>query len=254
MHYRSIALAVSLLTIGAAQSKASITMTLVGGNYTLPNSATVVAEGTLFQLIDLGANGVFDQINLLDGNTSATGQWVSGDDVLITATYIGSTDYATLGGFDLIPGNTPDFPGFIDRSFQANIVQGTKLGIRWFPGLTAANYYLPGSITLASGQAYGQFTRQTDRASDIGGVASLYDPNVASEYTGVKNGGVAWVAPANGATISLDPFATATYGGADSATVGQANLTVLPPVPEPGTVGLALLGTAGLFGLRRRRS
>jgi len=256
MHYRSLALAVSLLTIGAAQSKASITMTLVGGNYTNANGASVVPEGTLFQLIDLGPNGVLDQLTLLDGNTSATGQWVSGDDVLITAAYLGTNpppDYPTLGGFDLIPGNTPDFPGFIDRSFQGNISQGTKLGIRWFPGLTAAQYYLPGSITLAAGQSYGQFTRQADRANDIGGVASLYDPNVANEYTGVKNGGVSWVAPASGFTIGLDPFATSTYGGVDPATVGQANFTV-GPVPEPATLGLALLGAAGLFGLRRRRS
>jgi len=157
------------------------------------------------------------------------------------------------GAFDLIPGNTPDFPGFIDRTFQGDIPQGTKLGIRWFPGLTASQYYLPGSITLAGGQSYGQFTRQADHNGDNGGLLTLYDPNVANEYSGLKNGGPSlWIAPASGGTIGLDPFATATYGGVDPATVGQANLTV-QPTPEPATMGLALFGAAGLLTLRRRR-
>ena len=247
MQYRHLVLAASALAVTALSAQASIAINLLSGIYR-DQAGSPVAEGTLFQLVNLGADGIFNDISLSDGNISATGQWVSGDDALITASYLGSaqgaSDYATLGGFDLVRGNVPDFPGFLNRTFFANISElpgGTKIGIRWFPGLTAANYYLPGSITLASGQRYGQFTRQNDPIA----TGPLYDGSV--------NGGDLWISPAaDGADATFDPFLSE-QGGNESTALGQASKTI-PAVPEPATAVLALFGAAGLFTLRRRRS
>lgn len=237
MQYRHLTVAAALLTAITPSSHASITMNLTAGTFFNANGTTPVVEGTLFQFIDLGPNGIFDPISLGDGNTSQLGQWVSGDDKLITAIYQGNTEgYTSLAAFDLGTTSNPHFgPGQLDRQFKfdgiTELPTGTKFGIRWFPTLTATTYYLPGSITLQGNEPYGQFTRQSSPV----------------------NGGSLWVVP-NDPTLSFgpDPLGTSDFFGADPDTAGKASLTVIP-APEPATLGLAFLGGIGLLALRRRR-
>src|SRR5205085_130714 len=106
--------------------------------------------------------------------------------------------------FDLAYG--ADTAGELGRSFTFNtglLVFGTKLGIRWFPGLLATQFSsLSGPVF---GQAYGQFSRQT---------APMW-------------GGTVWVDPADGASVSFDPLVTNSYlnGGFanDSMAGGEAD-------------------------------
>ena len=237
MQYRYLAAAAALLSVVTSSSHASITMNLGAGVFFKANGTTPVDEGTLFQLIDLGPNGVFDPIDLRDGNISQLGQWVSGDDKLITATYQSTPDYASLAAFDLGSGNSPHFgAGQMDRQIKfdglTELLTGTHFGIRWFPTLTADDYYHLGSITLLGGEPYGQFTRQSNPL----------------------NNGSLWIVP-NDPTFSFgpDPLGTPGFGGADPDSAGKAGLTVISNVPEPATAGLALLGGFAVLGLRRRR-
>lgn len=238
---RNLTLAATILGLITIPVHGSITMTLIAGTFTNSNGNTPVAEGTLFQLVNLGADAVFNPIALFDGDNSPSGQWVSGDDTLITAAYLGKyADYGTLGGFDLTVGTVPDAPGVLNRTFTANIPVGTKFGLRWFPGLTAANYYLPGGITLSPNQSYGQFTRQDDPIAN----GPLYD--------GPIHGAENWVVPADGQTIALDGLVTISAGGGEANFIGQAIQNM--PIPEPASLGVTLLGAASLLGRHRRRS
>jgi hypothetical protein len=195
-----------------------------------------IQDGVLFQLVNLGPNGVFDPINVADGDINGLQQWVSGDDSVINDPF-GTPEYATLAAFDSQDGNQvgPATDGRINRSFIFIASTGTKFGIRWFPGLAAANF---GSITLSGGQTYGQFTRQDD-------------PLVSGPlYDGAINGLDLWVYPAsNEASIQLDKLRTVDNSGADALTTGRATNVV---IPEPATTSLAVFGLAAL-GIRRRR-
>lgn len=230
---KSLAAAAALLAVSAT-SHASIVIQFTGRTIADDLGAAVPA-GTLFQLVSLGGDGIFNQINLSDGNASALGQWVSGDDTLITAQFVtfdGVSNVAgdyTAAGFDLAFGT--DTPGRLIRQmeFDTNVIaSGTKLGIRWFPGLTAEQYKT-GNLTLASGQHYGEFTRQSNP----------------------QQGGALWVAPGDGGNVQFDSLRTTNLsGGTDPVSAGMATLTV---VPEPAALGLALMGAMGVFALRRRR-
>jgi len=231
---RSYLSLLSLLALGAT-SQASIVIAF-SARTAADAAGTPLVAGTLVQLVNLGADGVFNQITLADGNVSALGQWVSGDDTLINVAYLNpggaAGDFASAAAFDLANGND-SIAGRISHQFEFDfntIPTGAKLGIRWFPGLQATNYYLPGSITLAAGQPYGEFTRQSTPL----------------------NGGDLWVFPGDLGNVTFDGLKTPDIGGLDSANSAKASNVVL--APEPGTAALALLGAAGFFGLRRRRS
>jgi hypothetical protein len=213
-------------------AEATITINIFAGDLRGADGTTLLAQGTLLQLINLGADGVFNQIRLDDGNISSTGQWVSGDDTLLNVPYlIGNNpgDFSSAAAFDLAAGTDPT-TGIVDRGFRfqiADVTPGTKIGIRWFPGLQASNF---ASITLAAGQRYGEFTRQANP----------------------KYGGVVWVIGNDGATDNFDALATTAITGQDNVSAAGSPNAVL--VPEPAAIGMSLIGAAGLALLRRRRA
>jgi len=223
-------LALSLLALSAA-SHASIVISFAARTVT-DQSGNPLPAGTLVQLVNLGADGVFNQISIADGNTSQLGQWVSGDDTLVTASFLNSGsaagDFPSAAAFDLV--NGPDLTlGRISRQMEfalGDIPTGAKLGIRWFPGLQATDF---NSITLAYNQPYGEFTRQSN---------PLY-------------GGTTWVFPSDSANVTFDNLKTPDQvGGLDPAAAGMANQ--LNVIPEPTVGALAGFGVLSLLARRRR--
>jgi hypothetical protein len=200
------------------------------------NGTTAVAQGVLIQLVNLGNDGVFNPITLAD-DVSGLAQWVSGDDSLLNVSFIGTPnvvgDFTSTNAFDLAAQAVDPVNGDMDRiiTLSASIPQGTKIGIRWFPGLLAADF---ATITLQMGQRYGEFTRQSNPL----------------------HGGSVWQLPIDpsgpvGNTVSFDSLAATDIGGLDATSARNANFTV---IPEPAAIGLSLLGAAGLSMLRRRRA
>jgi hypothetical protein len=227
----------ALVAVSAGSASASIVINVAGANLTTSGGTNVVA-GTLLQLVNLGPNGVFDVIDVADGSGTGLARWTSGDDSVVNVVFqttVGQTvvpgDFTSTKAFDLEFG-VDSTPGLFSRTFQLEfgaIATGAKLGIRWFPGLAATDF---DSITLAIGQSYGQFTRQS--------------PDT------LRANGTYWVMPGDGAQESFDSMLTQSFNGGtgDPDTVGRASLTV---VPEPAAIGLSLLGAAGLAFMRRRR-
>lgn len=197
--------------------------------------------GTLIQLVNLGANGVFDPI-LLNDDVTGLNRWVSGDDTVLNLVYQnGFTDPPTAGdspstaAFDLNASTGTTGQLFRRFVFGDNLVpEGTKIGIRWFPDLAAADF---STTTLQDGQWYGQFTRQT---------GLLYE---GSHNTSPW----AWPSEDPSPNITLDLLRTVDNAptGLDPVTAGYAQFQVI--IPEPATIGLSLMGAIGLLGFRRRR-
>ena len=218
----------------AAQSTAlaSITINIYAGSLRNASGSANVAQGTLIQLINLGNDG-FNPININDGSSSGLAQWVSGNDAVIAAAFVNPAagDFTTGAAFDLTAGADPT-TGILNRAFRfeiADVPAGTNIGIRWFPGILAANF---ATTTLVPGQAYGQFTRAA---------------------SALHNGSV-WISPSDGGTLTFDALSTQNNpegAGSDPNSAGFASFTV---VPEPAAIGLSLLGAVGLATLRRRRS
>ena len=170
----------------------------IGMGDVLDNQGQKIATTGLFQLVCLGANGVFDPI--------PPGAWVGGDDTVVGEAFANSDGWISAAAFDLANGTGA--PGQFTRQFTfkvgAGIKPGDKLGIRWFPTVTAAN-----SATTApvAGMPYGQFTRQS---------SPLY-------------GGSVWVVPAAGGLVSFDPLLTISYdpaNGKDPNSAGAASALI----------------------------
>jgi hypothetical protein len=198
---------------------------IIGANTLQDINQVAIPAGSLIELVNLGADGVFDPIDL---DASGSSPWVSGDDSLVTAPFtVGGQpgDFSSAAAFDLEVG--PDNnPGDLERTFTFNLSDlpaGTKLGIRWFPGLQASNFSL--TTGPAAGQTYGEFTRQSN---------PLYDDAV-------------WVVTPG--TDDFDSLVTQSAGGSDPNSAGVANLLV---VPEP-TSWLMLLAGGSLLLCRRPR-
>lgn len=227
------ALAVCAAALFATQASASIVISIFAGRLDGADGNTPIGAGTLIQLVNLGADGMFNDIRLDDGNISQLGQWVSGDDTLLDLSFMvdgNAGDFASAAAFDLRHSSgTESTTGRLSRvfDFPSGSITNMKLGIRWFPGLQATNF---GSITLAGGQAYGQFTRQEAPV----------------------NNGIAWMVTSLNATETFDSLLTTEAGGTDAAAIGDASKVVV--VPEPTAIGLSLLGATGLTLLRRRRA
>ncbi len=208
---------------------ASVTIEL--GGFLLSGSATLfepLAPGSLLQLIDLGQDGVFNPLTFADGESN----WVSGDDRLLLVSFSlasGVPDFDSAAAFDLSIGS--DTPGMLSRVFTfetESLPAGTKLGLRWFPGLLAEAF--DPHVAPVDGQIYGEFTRQT---------AALH-------------GGISWGVPGDGSTVSFDALLTSSQGGADPDAAGLASNTVTV-VPEPASMVLGLIGGVYLLNRRPRR-
>jgi hypothetical protein len=161
-----------------------------------------VATTSLFQLVSLGANGVFDPI--------PSGAWVGGDDKVVGEAFPNKDGFASAAAFDLANGTGK--AGQFSRQFTftlgSGLNPGDKLGIRWFPTVTAVNF---ATTTPSAGMPYGQFTRQS---------APLY-------------GGSVWVVPEAGSLVSFDPMVSISYdflNGRDPIPGGGSTLAVLTPI------------------------
>ena len=144
-----------------------------------------------------------------DGFDPPNGDWVSGDDMLVTV-FDAEFPLGTQG-FDLASGNTED--GLFSRSLGIDLAQFTgrstpvPVALRWFPGILAANVDLANSQPT-TGSPYGEFFRTTP----------LYP----------SAGGVGWSLPMSaGVILNLDPFATTEFRGEDPAVNGMALWRVL---------------------------
>lgn len=175
-----------------------------------------ISTSALFQLVNLGPDGVFNPI--------PSGSWVGGDDTLINQTFPsseGSMGMLSATAFDLTDGTGT--AGQFSRSFSFTLTTvvytGEKIGIRWFPTVAAANY---SSTTTTAGMPYGQFTRQA---------SPLY-------------GGTVWIVPSSSSFTSFDPMVTMSYdptNGLDPNSAGSPSFSVVPEPRSAVCLGLGAL-------------
>ena len=67
--------------------RASIVLNIRAGELQNAQGTAPIAAGTLIQLVNLGPNGVFDPVSIVDGANTGTGLWVSGDDTLVNVPF-----------------------------------------------------------------------------------------------------------------------------------------------------------------------
>jgi hypothetical protein len=115
-----------------------------------------------------------------------------------------------------------------DLAFGGTWGTGDPLRMYWFPTLTLL------SASPGAGTSYGTYV----------------DP------LGLLDGSAAWVTPAESDTIGLKFYTSdasfLSAGGANSADVGLASLTVAP-IPEPGTAAVGVMALLAAMGITRRR-
>ena len=220
-HYSLIALLMGFLFISAQNHADGATITFsIGMAYVLDQAAQKLLTNRLFQLVKLGANGVFDPIT--------PGSWVGGDDTLLTQSFANTDGWTSAAAFDITNGTGSD--GVFSRQFTftlgADLNVGDKIGIRWFPTINASDFAI---TQTTAGLPFGEFTLQATP----------------------RYGGTDWVIPAAGSLVSFDPLLTRSYdsiNGLDSNTAGQASQVV---VPEPGA--FSLMGLAAVLLLAGSR-
>ncbi len=229
----------AIASLAALSASANAAVVLSFSARTLADElGTAIPNTTLIQLVNLGANGVFDPISVGDAANTGINRWVSGDDSVINVAYkldeSTNGDFPSTAAFDLAVADLQ--AGRLVRQMllpDGAATAGSKIGIRWFSQYQATNF---ASINIQAGDHYGEFTFQ--------GVPRYNSLNTP------------WVYPPDnvGANVTFEPLRTlnSTITGAlDPNADGFASKTVV--IPEPASLGLAFLGAAGLFALRRRR-
>lgn len=221
----------------ASFAQAAVVINIYAGTLSTGGGIAIPAN-SLIQLVNIGDDG-FDPINVADANVSGLNRWVSGNDLVLDIPFqafdgtLHAGDFNSTSHFDL-GYNAAGANGILDRTFSfatGALPTGTKLGIRWFPGLTIDSDADFNAITLQTGQAYGQYTLQAP--------------------TLPLHGGSVWVGPADESFQFFDSLTTVSVENGDQPnSLGQATFSV---IPEPTAIGLSLLGAAGLATLRRRR-
>ncbi len=211
------------LVASACADTFSVT-TLDAGRLRL-NAANAMPTGSLLIFIAAGGDSTFS-------NSLAPGQYVSANDILLSATGIPQS----AGAFN----NSGGTDETINQVLSLPITQtGDLIALRWFPQITYAQW-LAGA-TPTAGENFG-----------------TYNPLATGNVTNNPDGGNLWAEPSAGSNITLDFFTSdSDLGGTQAASKGYSPFTVgLTAVPEPSTWGAAALvvSSLGAHFLRRRRA
>jgi hypothetical protein len=210
----------ALLLIGLTTSAyADFTVLLDAGKLRLSLAAPMPA-GSVLLLVAAGGDGTFS-------NVLGAGQYVAGNDILLSQTTFPSSSGAfnTNGGVDetlnSLVINTASFP---------TLATGDLLALRWFPQISQTQFNT--GVTPTGGNSFG-----------------LYNPIFYGNVSNSPDGGNAWAVPSGGATINLNFFTTDT-AGTQAPAEGYAQFTV---VPEPSSVVLLTTGLVGGVAILSRR-
>ena len=210
-----------LFLVIATPAFADFTIILDAGKLRL-SAATPMPVGSVLVLVAAGGDGSFS-------NSLSAGQYVSGNDVLLSLTTVTNSSGAfnTAGGADetlnVITINTASFPG---------LAVGDLLALRWFPQISKTQFQA--GTTPAAGNNFG-----------------TYNPLFWGNGTNNPDGGNTWSVPSPGATVNLNFFTLdSDFGGTQAPATGYAQFSV---IPEPSTWALLSCGLIGAVGLRLRK-
>lgn len=189
----AVSLFAALFTLPCFLSAGTLNFTIKGGYFTDEQGQRLVqadpAENSaVFQLINLGPNGVFDP--------PEAGSWTGGDDSLIDEVFDTTGQSAaafSLGGFSRIS----PYEGRLLRSFSLPetsdyFAAGDQVGLRWYPGVTIAQfapeqgppegaYY--GEVHLGEKHSYPDDPAYSAWTLPSSGTLSVeFDPPVSTDY------------------------------------------------------------------------
>ncbi len=210
-----------LFLVIATPAFADFTIILDAGKLRL-SAATPMPLGSVLVLVAAGGDGSFS-------NSLSAGQYVSGNDVLLSLTTAPNSfkPFNNSGGtdetFNTITINTASFPG---------LAVGDLLALRWFPQISQTQFQ--SGTTPAAGNNFG-----------------TYNPLFWGNPNNAPDGGNTWSVPSPGATVNLNFFTIdSDFGGTQAPATGYAQFSV---IPEPSTWALLSCGLIGAVGLRLRK-
>jgi hypothetical protein len=186
------------------------------------NAATAMSQGSLLILIEAGGDNTFS-------NNLAPGQYVSGNDIMLSAVAFPSSAAAFNNS-----GGTNETINLFTNLPNPVAATGDLIALRWFPQITYSQFLAGATPTV--GQNFGTF-----------------NPIADGNGNNSPDGGSPWAVPSGGPTINLNFFTTSSDGGGTQApSEGFANFSVAA-VPEPSTWVAGALVAATLARVARRR-
>ncbi|MDQ3117048.1 MAG: PEP-CTERM sorting domain-containing protein [Verrucomicrobiota bacterium] len=210
-----------LFLVIATPAFADFTIILDAGRLKI-DATTSMPLGSVLVLVAAGGDGSFS-------NSLSAGQYVSGNDVLLSLTTVTNSSGAfnIAGGpeetLNVITINTASFPG---------LAVGDLIALRWFPQISQTQFQA--GTTPAAGNNFG-----------------TYNPLFWGNPNNNPDGGNTWSVPGPGATVNLNFYTTsASPPGTQNPLTGYAQFSV---IPEPSTWALLSCGLIGAVGLRLRK-